>query len=120
MSCGKMPLFPQPFCGQSSLHMPLFDGKNCDCDCWTPTLACEDCQCVRIQNPACPGEFADVELCVDCNGNLSICVRRSNRPNCGHALCNHPNCNPLRCKPSHCDCDPCARKLRPHPGPWMR
>ena len=115
MSCGKMPLFPQPCCGQSSLHMPIFDGKRCDCDCWTPTLACEDCQCVRIQNPACPGEFADVELCVDCNGNLSICVRRSNRPHCNHPHCDHPHGNH-----PHCDCDPCARKSRPHPGPWVR
>lgn len=120
MSCGKMPLFPQPFCGQSSLHMPLFDGKHCDCDCWTPALSCEDCQCVRIQNPACPGEFADVELCVDCSGNLSICVRRSNRPPCGHAPCNHPHCNRPPCNRPGCDCDPCARKPRPHPGPWMR
>ena len=120
MSCGKMPLFPQPFCGQSSLHMPLFDGKHCDCDCWTPALSCEDCQCVRIQNPACPGEFADVELCVDCSGNLSICVRRSNRPPCGHVPCNHPHCNRPPCNRPGCDCDPCARKPRPHPGPWMR
>ena len=120
MSCGKMPLFPQPFCGQSSLHMPLFDGKHCDCDCWTPALSCEDCQCVHIQNPACPGEFADVELCVDCSGNLSICVRRPNRPPCGHAPCNHPHCNRPPCNRPGCDCDPCARKPRPHPGPWIR
>ena len=120
MSCGKMPLFPQPFCGQSSLHMPLFDGKGCNCDCWTPTLSCEDCQCVRIQNPACPGEFADVELCVDCNGNLSICVRRANRSPCGHSPCNHPHCSQPPCSRPGCDCDPCGRKPRPHPGPWMR
>ena len=115
MSCGKTPLFPQPCCGQSSLRVPLFDGKNCNCDCWPPAPSCEDCQCVRIQNPACPGEFADVELCVDCNGNLSICVRRSNRPHCHHPHCDHPHGNH-----PHCDCDPCARKPWPHPGPWVR
>ena len=109
MSGGKTPLFPQPCCGQSSLHMPLFDGKRCNCECWTPSVCCEDCQCVRIQNPACPGEFADVELCVDCNGNLSICVRRSNR---GHAPCSRPPCG----------CDPCGKRFRPPqgPGPWLR
>lgn len=109
MSGGKTPLFPQACCGQNSLRMPLFDGKNCNCACWTPSVCCEDCQCVRIQNPACPGEFADVELCVDCNGNLSICVRRENR---GHAPC---------CRP-HCGCDPCGKRFRPPqgPGPWVR
>ncbi|MGN1005186.1 MAG: hypothetical protein ACI4O8_01600 [Aristaeellaceae bacterium] len=103
MSCGKMQLFPQPCCGQSSLRMPLFDGKHCGCgECWSPAPMCEDCKCVRIQNPACPGEFADVELCVDCDGNLSICVRRPNRTNCG-------------CGPHHGKCRPqCG------PGPWIR
>ncbi len=103
MSYGKMPLFPPTCCGQSSLRMPLFDGGRHGCgECWTPALACEDCQCVRIQNPACPGEFADVELCVDCDGNLSICVRRPNRPPCTY---------PSRGKKCRTRCGP---------GPWIR
>ena len=69
MNCRRIPLFP-PACGSnSSLHMSLFDG----CD---PCRERQECQCVRIRNPACPGEYADVELCVDMDGNLSICVKR--------------------------------------------
>jgi len=73
MNCGKIPLFPPACTPHSSLRMPLFDG----CGCSRPR---EECQCVHIENPACPGEFADVELCVDGDGNLSICVRRPPRP----------------------------------------
>jgi len=72
MNHGCMPLFP-PGCGpQNHLRMPLF-GDGCGrCD--------RDCQRVRICNPNCPEEFAEVELCVDCDGNLSICVHRPPRP----------------------------------------
>lgn len=87
MSYGRMPLFP-PACGtQNALSMPLFDS----CGCARPR---EECQCVHIQNPACPGEYAEVELCVDAFGNLSICVRRPPKPCCPP---------PRRCKP-RCDC----------------
>lgn len=73
MNYGRLPLFP-PACGaQNSLCMPLFE--RCGC-----AGASEACQCVQIQNPACPGEYAEVELCVDSCGNLSICVRRPPAP----------------------------------------
>ena len=69
MRYGKTPLFPPGCMPQNSLHMPLFDG----CESCRPRA---ECQCVRVENPACPGEYADVELCVDGDGNLSICVHR--------------------------------------------
>jgi len=69
MTYRRLPLFP-PGCGSgSSLCLPLFENH----DCCRPR---EECQCVHIQNPACPGEYADAELCVDEWGNLSICVKR--------------------------------------------
>lgn len=80
MSYGRIPMFP-PACGTgSSLRLPVFGG----CD---PCCTREECQTVRICNPACPAEYADVELCVDSDGNLSICVRRPPKPcapPCGH------------------------------------
>ena len=89
MTYGRMPLFPPCCAPQSSLQMPLFNG----CACPPPQ---ENCQCVRIQNPACPGEYADVELCVDLAGNLSICVRRPPKPcvagrkhRCKPAICGY-------------------------------
>jgi len=69
MTYGRLPLFP-PACGlRNAMCVPLFD--NCSC-----RTSREECQCVHIRNPACPEEYADVELCVDGDGNLSICVRR--------------------------------------------
>ena len=88
MTYGRMPLFPPACAPRSCVNLPLFDG--CDC-CRRPR---KECQCVRVQNPACPGEFADVELCVDEDGNLSICVRRQPKP------C----CPPPRRHKLHCDC----------------
>ena len=92
MNYGRMPLFPPAGAHQNCLCVPLFDG----CCCQRPR---EECQCVRLQNPACPSEFADVELCVDADGNLSICVRRPPKPCC---------MPPKKPKP-HCGC-----------SPWMR
>ena len=90
---GRMPLFPPNCAGQSSLRMPLFD--TCRPACGNPS--CDSCQTVRICNPACPGEYADVELCVDGDGNLSICVHRPPRP-----------CPPPRRK-KNCGCAPWLR-----------
>ena len=87
MTYGRMPLFPSSCAPQSSLQMPLFNG----CECPPPPPPQDCCQCVRLQNPACPGEYADVELCVDAGGNLSICVRRPPKP------CVQPR--KKRCKP---------------------
>lgn len=99
MTYGRMPLFPPCCTPRNCLHMPLFDSccsnSCCQSTCCRPNR--EECQCVRIQNPSCPGEFADVELCVDTDGNLSICVRRP-QP----SLCTCPP-RPRRRK-SHCDC----------------
>jgi len=73
MAYGRMPFYPQGCGPRNELCMPLFDHGGCGC----PR---EECQCVRIRNPACPGEYADVELCVDVQGNLSICVHRPPKP----------------------------------------
>ena len=80
MTYGRMPLFPPGFSQPQALRVPLFGDcaqKSCgcaprSCGC-TPPRDC--CQTVRFQNPACPEESADVELCLDECGNLSICVR---------------------------------------------
>lgn len=73
MTYGRIPLFPPGCGGAGSMH------PHNDCLC-RPERPREECQCVRIRNPACPDEVAEVELCVDCDGNLSICVHRQNRP----------------------------------------
>lgn len=88
MNCGRIPLFPPGCMPQSNLQLPLFD-------CCDRGRRRGECQCVRMENPACPGEFADVELCVDMDGNLSICVRRPPRP-----------CAPRRRPGGRCDCIP--------------
>ena len=75
------------------MRMPVFDGCRSSCN----SSCCEDCQTVRICNPACRDEYVDVELCVDGDGNLSICVRRPPR-SC---------CQPRR--RSRCDCAPWLR-----------
>lgn len=84
MTYRHMPLFP-PGCDMgSSIRMPLFER----CDCIRPRT---QCQCVHIENPSCPGEYADVELCVDECGNLSICVKRPPKPCKPRRPCNCPN-----------------------------
>lgn len=92
MTYRRMPLFPPGCNPHSSMRMPLFD----HCDQCRPR---EECQCVHIENPACPGEYADVELCVDCDGNLSICVKRPPKP-CTSNRFRHKN---------SCDCSPWYR-----------
>lgn len=100
MSYGRMPLHPGDGCDRSSLRMPLFDHcRPQPCGEYRPMVPEECCQCVRLQNPACPGEFADVELCVDCNGNLSICVKRPPKP---------------------CGCNPCTVRRRPRCNGYCR
>lgn len=86
MSNGCLPLFPPNCMGGNSLRMPLFDRHDC-------CMPREECQRVCIRNPACPDEVAEVELCVDCDGNLSICVHRPPRP-----------CHTSRRKACGCDC----------------
>ena len=72
MTYGCIPLFP-PGCPRPCREMPE------DCGC-RPERRPGECQRVCIRNPACPEETAEVELCVDCDGNLSICVHRQPRP----------------------------------------
>ena len=80
------PLYPRPGgdcepwncrderrCGdRDSWRMPLFD-----CECRNTV---RDCGCggqtVRLENPCCPGEFAEVNLSVDPCGNLVICIHK--------------------------------------------
>ena len=66
---------------RNSWRMPLFD-----CDRMSPS---HDCGCgsqtVRLENPCCPGECAEVTLSVDQCGNLVICVHKNPwRNDCRH------------------------------------
>ena len=59
-------------CDKENWRVPLFG-----CDPYPP--AQENCglsKTVTLTNPCCPSECAEVELSVDCCGNLVICVRR--------------------------------------------
>ena len=73
MNCGRIPLFPGDHNRDSCVRMALFGDHHSED--WRG-MQDERCQTVRVYNPACSGEYADVQLCVDCCGNLSICVRR--------------------------------------------
>jgi len=77
MTYGRMPLFPGGCGGDGCVRVPLFGGE-----CGWRNACNDNCQTVRICNPACPGEYADVELCVDSCGNLSICVHRPPKDCC--------------------------------------
>lgn len=55
---------------RESWRMPLFRCDSC-------RMPCDSCsQTVRLENPCCPGECAEVTLSVDSCGNLVICVHR--------------------------------------------
>lgn len=58
---------------RESWRMPLFRcepaGQRPDCGCPGQT--------VRLRNPCCPAEYADVTLSVDSCGNLVLCVHRT-------------------------------------------
>ena len=54
MSHGRLPLFPPGCMGGNTLRVPLFDGREC-------ARPREECQRVRICNPACPEEIAECE-----------------------------------------------------------
>lgn len=79
MNCGYRPLYPPAGdrCDRcddccESWRMPLFD-------CDSHRHSHDDCGCsqtVRLENPCCPGECAEVTLSVDCCGNLVIGVHR--------------------------------------------
>lgn len=79
-SCGRCDDRRQCGCGdhrpRESWRMPLFDCDSCGMNRF-------DCACsrtVRLENPCCAGEFAEVTLSVDGCGNLVICVHRHSEP----------------------------------------
>ena len=71
MTYGRIPLFPPGCPGPCREELPEL--------CCRREQGAGECQRVCIRNPACPEETAEVELCVDCDGNLSICVHRRPR-----------------------------------------
>ena len=76
MRYDRMPLYP-PMGGRCDgggdcYRMPLFRPEPCmsrGCGCPART--------VRLENPACPDEWAEVTLSVDECGNMVICVHRA-------------------------------------------
>ena len=77
MRYDRMPLYPPACPSEPCLRLPLFGGCNSGCESWFPQ---EYCQTVRLENPACPGEYAEIRLSVDECGSLSICVHRPPKP----------------------------------------
>ena len=80
MTYGRIPLFP-PGNGCGCERPPMWwDDVRCRPDCKPDRRPCGcSVQTVRVFNPCRPSEYADVELSVDSDGNLSVCVKR---PNC--------------------------------------
>ena len=93
MYSANRPLYPWPGdgCGQcgcrecrdrENWRMPLF---GCERRCGCEDRGCPS-QVVRLENPCCPGEYAEVELSVDDCGNLVVYVRR----NASKCTCRRP------------------------------
>ena len=78
------------------VKVPVFDGDRC-----APAGPVRECRRVTIENPCCPGQWAEVTLGVDDCGNLMVCVHRAPE-RCG--------CRPRCDRPPHCD-----RPPRPRP-----
>ena len=73
MYMGRMPLYPPPGGErgrENCIRLPLFQNDSVR----QPPANCA--QTVRLENPCCPGEFAEVTLSVDYCGNLAVCVHR--------------------------------------------
>lgn len=70
-----MALYPSPPCGgrDACVRVPVFGADRC---ARPQPLPARECQKVCIENPCCPGEWAEVLLGVDACGNLTVCVRR--------------------------------------------
>lgn len=86
MGYGRLPLFPPMGGGNDEcVRVPLFQRDPCRC-----RMDPCGCKTVRMENPCCPGDGADVMLSVDECGNLMVCVRRDPPCRCG------PN-RPRRC-----------------------
>ena len=89
MNCGFRPLYPPPgdCCERENcVRMPLFNAESC----CSHREHCECAQTVRLENPCCPGECADITLSVDSCGNLVICIRRDHsRCDCHHGPKHH-------------------------------
>ncbi len=74
MGYPQRPLFPPmgDCCAPDNcVRVPLFSRDVC-----RPPNACPCAQTVRLENPCCPGECAEVALSVDGCGNLVMCVHR--------------------------------------------
>lgn len=70
----QRPLFPPmgDCCAPDNcVRVPLFSREAC-----RPPNPCGCTQSVRLENPCCPGECAEVALSVDNCGNLVMCVHR--------------------------------------------
>ena len=89
MNYGFRPLFPPmgDCCDRDNcVRVPLFNAEHC----CPPREPCGCCQTVRLENPCCPGECADVALSVDSCGNLVICIHRDHsRCDCHRGLKRH-------------------------------
>lgn len=72
-----MPLYPSASpCRDrdACVRVPLFGQDRCARPQSPPV---GDWQKVMIENPCCPGQWAEVLLSVDACGNLAVCVRRA-------------------------------------------
>lgn len=75
------PLYPQHgdwHNRESCVRLPLF-GEDMHA-CRRESCGCS--QTVRLENPSCPGECAEVTLSVDSCGNLMVCVHRDHSCGC--------------------------------------
>ena len=97
MMYGHMPLYPRlgnPCGDDACVRVPLF-GDGCRPPQALPPVA--ELKRVPLENPCCPGEWAEVLLGVDACGNLALCVRRDE--GCHRAPCpppDRPPCPPPR------------------------
>ncbi|MBR6767198.1 MAG: hypothetical protein IKM02_04530 [Clostridia bacterium] len=107
MYYGQKPLFPpmDHDCDPGAcVRVPLFGPEKCR----GPMGPC--CQKVILENPCRPGECAEVLLGVDECGNLTVCVHRDSRWDCGCRPPCPPPCPPS-CPPVWDGCRP-PRKPR--------
>lgn len=117
MMYGQMPLYPAlgDGCGgDACVRVPLF-GEGPRAARSLPPVG--DVRRIVLENPCCPGEWAEVILGVDACGNLALCVRRDD--GCGRS---RPPCPPADgCRPAPAKCPPPdCRPWPPCPPPRPR
>ena len=119
----NMPLYP---CigaqrdREACVRLPVFGegrGAPCRSECGLPPNL-SGCKRVTIENPCCPGEWAEVLLGLDSCGSLVVCVRRNPPDDCRRpcrpappSLCPPPRPLP----PPRPRCDGCHGRLY---GSW--